>query len=244
MTSGECLSYEARDGVAVITMNRPHARNALDSGLSTALVEALARAERDPRIAVIVLTGTDPAFCAGLDIKEFWDKGRVPVGASEAIRAAGALTKPAIGAINGPVMTGGLELALGLDFLIASQHARFADTHAKVGLLPGGGMSARLPRAVGERMARELSYTGRVVGAEEALRLGLVNRVVPHAELLPATLQVAGDIVSKDADIVRQLKRLYDVSVLTDAGAALAYEVSERDRRRAAAGDLVPRPLD
>ena len=110
---------------------------------------ALTRAEQDPDIAAIAITGSDPAFCAGLDIREFNATGRPPAGVSELILRVPTLTKPTIGALNGAVATGGLELALGIDILIASERATFSDTHAKVGILPGGGMTARLPRAVG-----------------------------------------------------------------------------------------------
>ena len=164
MTS-QPVTYAVSDGVAVITLSRPEARNAIDSTLAAGLIDAFTRAESAPEVGAIVVTGADPAFCAGVDLKEFTRLQRPPARASEAIVMAGKLTKPALGAINGPVMTGGLELALGLDLLIASERARFADTHAAVGILPGGGMTARLPRAVGARMAMEMSYTGRVIDA-------------------------------------------------------------------------------
>ena len=154
---------------------------------------------------------------------------------------AGQLTKPSLGAINGPVMTGGLELALGLDLLIASERARFADTHAAVGILPGGGMTARLPRAVGARMAMEMSYTGRVIDAAEAERIGLVNHVVAHEELLPVTLAMAATIASRDPAVLRELKKLYQVSNTETLGAALTHELRERDRRRASGQALTPR---
>jgi enoyl-CoA hydratase len=237
----QAVTYAASDGVAVITLNRPWARNAIDSALAACLIDAFTRAESAPEVGAIVVTGADPAFCAGVDLKEFTRLQRPPARASEAIVMAGELTKPALGAINGPVMTGGLELALGLDVLIASERARFADTHAAVGILPGGGMTARLPRAVGSRMAMEMSYTGRVIDAAEALQIGLVNHVVPHEDLLAATLAMAATIASRDAAILRELKKLYQVSNAATLGEALAHEVSERDRRRASGQALTPR---
>ena len=238
--TGPAVLYTGSDGVAVITLNRPHARNAIDSTLAAGLTDAFTRAEADDAIRVIVVTGTDPAFCAGLDLKEFARLKQPPAGASAAISMAGQLAKPAIGAINGPVMTGGLELALGLDVLIASARARFADTHAAVGILPGGGMTARLPRAVGSRMAMEMSYTGRVIDADEALRIGLVNRVVPHDGLLPAVHAMAATIASRDAAVLRELKKLYRVSNSQTLGEALAHELRERDARRSSGRGLIP----
>ena len=235
------VAYTVGDSVAVITLSRPQARNAIDSALAAGLIGAFTRAESDPGVRAIVVTGADPAFCAGVDLKEFTRLGRPPARASEAITMAGELTKPALGAINGPVMTGGLELALGLDLLIASERARFADTHAAVGILPGGGMTARLPRAVGFRMAVEMSYTGRVIDAAEAERIGLVNHVVAHEDLLPATLAMAATIAARDPAVLRQLKKLYQVSNTVTMGAAMAHELRERDRRRASGQALTPR---
>jgi enoyl-CoA hydratase len=235
------VGYYEATGVATITLARPQARNALNAALVAQLDAALTCAEESPAVAAIVLTGSDPAFCAGLDIKEFNALGRPPAGASDVILRVAMLTKPTIGAINGPVMTGGLELALGLDILIASERAQFADTHAKVGILPGGGMTARLPRAVGQRLAMEMSFTGRVLDAEEALRHCLVSRVVPHEELLPAARQIGATIAERDPNVVRELKRLYRHSLDTTHAAALEHEVAEREARRARGGQLVPR---
>lgn len=239
--TGQAVHYAENGAVAVITLNRPHARNAIDSVLAAGLIEAFTRAESAAGIRAVVVTGADPAFCAGLDLKEFTRLGRPPAGASAAITMAGELTKPTLGAINGPVMTGGLELALGLDVLIASERARFADTHAAVGILPGGGMTARLPRAVGARMALEMSYTGRVIDAAEALRIGLVNHVLPHEDLLPAALAMADTIASRDAGVLRELKKLYQVSNTVTLGEALAHELRERDLRRASGQRRIPR---
>lgn len=232
--------YAVSDRVAFITLNRPRARNAIDSTLAADLASAFKRAESDDGVHAIVVTGTDPAFCAGLDLKEFARLRKPPEGASAVIAMAGDLTKPTIGAVNGPVMTGGLELALGLDVLIASELARFADTHAAIGILPGGGMTARLPRAVGPRVAREMSYTGRVIDAVEAARLGLVNRVVPHSDLLAEARAMAATIASRDPAVLRQLKQLYQVSTGTTLSEALAHETRERDARRSSGRGLIP----
>ncbi len=234
------VRYAESGGVATITLDRPRARNALNAALVAELDAALTRAEASASVAAIVLTGADPAFCAGLDIKEFNELGRPPAGASDVILRVSTLAKPTIGAVNGPVMTGGLELALGLDVLIASERAQFADTHAKVGILPGGGMTARLPRAVGQRLAMEMSFTGRVLGADEALCHGLVSRVVAHEELLPTAQAIGATIAERDPGVVRELKKLYRYSLDGTRADALEHEIAERDARRARGNQLVP----
>jgi enoyl-CoA hydratase len=155
-------------------------------------------------------------------------QGVAPGTLSQADSPFTALTsmhKPTIGAINGACATGGLEIALACDFLIASERARFGDTHARVGFTPAGGMSVMLPQAVGLRMAREMSFTGNFIDAPEALRVGLVNRVVPHDELLTTAIAIGTSIAGADQDAVRALKDLYDRGPLLTAGAALELEL-------------------
>jgi len=167
MTATLVLSDDAGP-VRVLTMNRPEARNALNPALIETLYAALCDADDDPSVRVVVLTGADPAFCAGVDLKEAARLGSVyfeQFKTQSCIRQTAQLRTPIVGAVNGPVFTGGLEMALGCDFLIASERAVFADTHARVGILPGGGMTARLPQVVGAAMARRLSMTGEVVDA-------------------------------------------------------------------------------
>ena len=226
------MLVETRDGVCTITLNRPEARNALNSALMLASAAAIEAAESDDAVDVIVLTGTDPAFCAGLDLRELGDTGANLVGGrgdgsvrwTNPIQATWEVTKPVIGAVNGPCVTGGFELALGCDFLVASERASFGDTHGRVGVSPGGGMSVFLPMAVGLRKAKEMSLTGNFVDAPEAHRLGLVNHVVPHDELLPTTLRLAADVAANDGPTVRHLKRLYDDNARLPVGDALAHE--------------------
>src|SRR6202046_4460557 len=146
--------------VRVLTMNRPEARNALSSKLIGNLYAALREADDDESVRAVVLTGADPAFCAGVDLKEAQRLGSVYFEQFEnqsCIRQTGGMRTPTGGAINGAVFTGGLEMALGCDFLVASERAVFADTHARVGILPGGGMTARLPQLVGAAMARRVA---------------------------------------------------------------------------------------
>lgn len=202
--------------VATVTMSRPESRNALDSKLRAALPAALGAADSDSDVDVVILTGADPAFCAGLDLKELGSGGnRIDQSADVADiepsprRPWPSLTKPLIGAVNGVAITGGFELALNCDFLIASEKAAFADTHARVGVMPGWGLSVLLADIVGVRKAREISLTGNFVTASEALQFGLVNSVVPHADLLPTAQALAEDIVGNDQAGVRQMLATY-----------------------------------
>jgi enoyl-CoA hydratase len=209
----ETLKQADAGAVRTLTLHRPEVRNALDAELLRALVRALRDADADPDVACVVLTGTDPAFTAGLDLKAI-AAGELEVagtGGADANpwRALREIDVPVIGAVNGVAITGGLELALGCDLLVASERARFADTHARVGIHPGGGLTLRLPRAVGIRMAREMSLTGRFVGAAEAHRLRLVNHVVAHEELLPTALQIAAEVAACDRAAVRAIQRAY-----------------------------------
>lgn len=180
-------------------------RNALSAALRDQFFAALAAAETDDDVDVIILTGADPVFCAGLDLKELGGQSALP----DISPRWPALTKPVIGAINGAAVTGGLELALYCDILIASEQARFADTHARVGLLPTWGLSVRLPQKVGVGLARRMSLTGDYLSATDALRAGLVTEVVEHQQLLPAARQVAASIVGNNQNAVRALLASY-----------------------------------
>lgn len=168
------LLSDDHGAVRVLTMNRPEVRNALSTELFEALYAALEQADADDAVRAVVLTGADPAFCAGVDLKQAQSLGMDYFGRFDKMNCMNrivALGKPVIGAINGATFTGGLEIALACDFLIASERAVFADTHARVGILPGGGMTARLPRLVGSGMARRPSMTGEVVDAERAEKI-------------------------------------------------------------------------
>jgi enoyl-CoA hydratase len=235
-SGGECVLFEVSDRIATITLNRPDARNALSSEVLRLLPERMREAEARDDVDVVVLTGTDPAFCAGLDLKELGSSGDNLGGGSGADGSRNSdgvrgpfpkLTKPLIGAINGVAVTGGFELALNCDFLIASEHAKFGDTHARVGVMPGWGLTVLLPQAVGVRRAREMSFTGNFMLADEALAFGLVNRVVPHPELMPTVRALAIDIIGNEQPGVRQIRSTYAMIAADDDH----WEIEARDSR-------------
>jgi enoyl-CoA hydratase len=219
--AGPVVRTDVDEHVATVTLNRPGARNALNRATSNALWDAIAAAGDDPDVSVVILTGADPAFCAGIDLREM--AGRVPPSAPSRdpgqpgpsreanglFRFFPVIDKPVIGAINGAAVTGGLEVALQCTFLVASERARFADTHARVGIFPGGGITVGLARSAGLRRAIELSLTGNFLTAADALAFGLVNHVVAHEDLLPFTRQLARDIAGNDQEAVRALLRHY-----------------------------------
>jgi enoyl-CoA hydratase/carnithine racemase len=201
----DILLIDTQDRVRTLTLNRPQSRNALSAELRMRFFQALRDAQDDDDVDVVILTGADPVFCAGLDLKELGDTSQLP----DISPQWPPMTKPVIGGINGAAVTGGLELALYCDILIASEQARFADTHARVGLLPTWGLSVRLPQKVGVGMARRMSLTGDYLSAADALRTGLVTEVVPHDELLPTAKRVAASIVGNNQKAVRALLASY-----------------------------------
>jgi len=220
MDTEPLVLVEAIERIATITLNRPGARNALNRALMYELWDAVAAAGSDPSIDVIILTGTDPAFSAGVDLKEAAGEtpptvdlrgpGEGPERDTNGLyRFFPLIEKPVIGAINGVAVTGGLEIALQCTFLVASERARFADTHARVGVMPGGGITVLMAQSMGLRRAIELSLTGNFLTADEALRYGLVNHVVPHDELLATARRLASDIVSNDHISVHRLLQHY-----------------------------------
>ena len=219
-----------RDGnVAVVTMNRPEAMNALSSALREELAKAMVAVDADDSIHAVVLTGMGQrAFTAGLDLKELGIQGLGAANAETAqanpVKAIEQCRKPVIGAINGVAITGGFEVAVACDILIASENARFADTHARVGIMPGWGLSQKLSRLIGISRAKELSLSGNFLDAQTACAWGLVNRVVPAVELLPAAKKLAADIASADPGMIQAYKRLIDDGYAVPFGEAMALE--------------------
>ena len=201
--------------VAVVTLNRPAKRNALTAQLLATLDESICELDDDHAVRAIVLTGADPAFSAGIDLRSLGTQlaNTRALARSDGHPRRGLLPwhkTPIIGAINGPAVTGGLELALGCDFLVASERASFADTHARVGVMPGGGMTIRLPQLVGIDRARYMSLTGNFVDAATANDWGLVIEVTPHGELLNRAIEIATSIASLDPEPVSRLRDMYD----------------------------------
>jgi len=213
----DVLLVDVTDRIGTVTMNRPEARNALNAELRSALPKAMKALDADDDVDVVILTGTDPAFCAGLDLKELGSRGTRQPGDPDPVVGGPfpVMKKPVIGAINGVAITGGFEIALNCSFLIASENARFADTHSRVGVMPGWGLTVLLPQAVGVRKAREMSTTGNFLAAHEALLFGLVNHVVPHDELLPFTREIATDIIGNDQRGVRRMLETYTATTGT-----------------------------
>jgi enoyl-CoA hydratase len=227
VTDEALLTRTDLGAVRVLTMNRPAARNALNRVLIRSLYAALKSADADDSVRAVVLTGSDPAFCAGVDLKEAARDGLkyfAEFESNSCISAVAEMRTPTLGAINGATFTGGLELALGCDFLIASERAFFADTHARVGILPGSGMTARLPQVVGAAMARRMSMTGEVVDAVRAERIGLVTEVVAHDRLLDRAVELASQIAKVPKPIMLGLKEIYATGAAAVVDPALAAE--------------------
>ncbi|SEQ69838.1 enoyl-CoA hydratase [Thalassovita taeanensis] len=213
----QTILYEVRTHVAHITLNRPQAMNALSVALQRALRQALQQADADPEVRVIVLTGAgDRAFTAGLDLKEISANpalldGMIGPGAEDdPVRALAACTCPIIAAVNGFAITGGLELMLGCDVILAADTAKFADTHAAVGVIPGWGLSQKLSRLIGQGRAKEMHFGGQTIDARTACDWGLINRVVPAADLLSEAEKLALNMARHDPAMLRRYKQLID----------------------------------
>jgi enoyl-CoA hydratase len=227
--SNAVLLIDKSEGIATLTLNRPESMNALSRELRLSFTQAFKDLRNDPEIGVVILTGAGKAFCAGLDLKELSATGMSPQsstmgGPEDVVRAMEAFDRPIIGAINGFAITGGFEVALACDILIATPAARFADTHARVGVMPGWGLSQKLSRVIGVYRAKELSLTGNYLSAEQAVDWGLVNRVVAPAELLPTCRALANDILSCDPAMVRSLKRVIDSGYAASLAEGLRIE--------------------
>lgn len=222
----ELVRFERRGAIAVLTLNRPGKRNALNLALWGELEAHLAAIEAAGEdIAVVVLRAAGPVFCAGNDLKE---RGaalpRANYQAGIVTRLAN-LAQPVIVAVQGGCFTGGLELALAGDIIVAGESASFADTHGRFALVPVWGMSQRLPRRVGQWKAREMSFTGLPVGGAEAARIGLANHCVADAELEARTIVLAEAIAAQSRHSVFAYKALYRAQADLPLDAGLAFEV-------------------
>lgn len=234
---------ERRGPVALVTLNRPEAMNALSKAMRAEIAATFAALDKDETVRAVVLTGAGKAFTAGLDLKELGSDASA-MGAANGttaeqnpVLAIERCTKPVVGAINGAAITGGFEVALACDILIASSNAKFADTHARVGIMPGWGLSQKLSRMIGVSRAKEASLTGNFIDAETAAAWGLVNRVVAPEALVDAALKIATDIASAPADKVAAYKRLIDDGYGVGFADALRLE---RERSTALNAQVTP----
>jgi enoyl-CoA hydratase len=243
MSSSSVLRVEKSQGVATLTLDRPEAMNALSAELRRALTDAFRELQADGDVRVAIVTGAGRAFCAGMDLKELSETGLDQAGDMDGATVVDAMASfegPIIGAINGHAITGGFELALACDVLVASTQARFADTHVRIGVLPGWGLSQKLPRLIGISRAKEISLTGNYIDAEQAEAWGLVNRVVAPDELLPSCRALAADMASCPPGMLENYKRLIDEGHGMPFAQAMTHEaVVARESARDATADAL-----
>jgi enoyl-CoA hydratase len=224
------IIYEKKDGVAWIIINRPQVMNALDIESRKEILAALQDADSDKDVRVVVLTGSgDKAFCAGADLRIFREMNAYEARdyvklAKQVARTIETLSKPVIAVVKGYALGGGLELVLACDLVIASEDAKFGQTELNVGLIPGVGGTQRLPRVIGIRRAKEMIYTGQIIDAEEAYRLGLVNKVVPAEKLNETLNELLTQIKSKSPLILKLAKQAVNKAFEADLASGLDYE--------------------
>jgi enoyl-CoA hydratase len=206
----DLVMVETVEFITTITLNRPDKRNALNREMRMFIKQEMVRLNQSEATKVIILTGADPAFSAGVDFSELDDP-------ATDFSEIGPLTGPfftsdvpVIGAINGAAYTGGLELALTCNLLIASEKAVFADTHAKMGMMPGWGLSVHLPIAIGPNRARQMMSSCEPIAANQACEWGLVNEVVFHELLMKRTREVATAISQQEIPVIRKIGALYN----------------------------------
>ncbi len=223
------LLFESANGIAVITLNRPEKRNCFNQQLLAMLFDAIEEVSRNDAITVAIITGNGKSFCTGIDLSVLGKEDLFdPRGdGKEYPDVIGACHKPVIGAINGHAITGGFEIALNCDFLIASENAVFGDTHAKVGIHPGWGMTQLLQQAVGRRMAKQMSLTCQYINAEQALHCGLVNEVVPAEKLMPRVMEIASQICAVNREMMMTVKGVIEYRNHATLEQAYANERSE-----------------
>jgi enoyl-CoA hydratase/carnithine racemase len=234
MTEPHAL-YQAVDHVAVITLNRPDVKNAFSPEMISLWKEGLVRAKEDDRIRVVVVTGAGDTFCSGGDIRDMaegrlqsWDMKRfLWDGVHRIVLALEDLDKPVIAAINGAAMGAGMDMAIMCDLRVCSDRAKLAESYIMMGLVPGDGGAFFLPRLVGVSKALELLLTGDVINADEALRLGIVNRVAAHDRLMDETLALAEKIGSRPPLAVRMMKRAVYQGLASSLRAHLDYISSQ-----------------
>ena len=221
------LEERPADGVALLRLNRPAVLNALNVELRHALAQAVTRLDADAGVRVIILAGSERAFCAGADLNEYVDATPVEILLREMDRLWGAIAacrKPVIAAVRGHALGGGNELAMHADILIAGRSASFGQPEVRVGIMPGGGATQRLTRAVGKFMAMKLMLTGRTMSADQALAAGLTSEVVDDADVEPRALQIAQDLAALPALALRSIKEAVLESMQGNLDAGLRFE--------------------
>ncbi len=230
MMTHQTLKYEVTDGVALITLNRPKALNAINRMMIQELARVLNQAEEDEAVRVLILTGAEEkAFAAGADITEFQHMNPLEALHSSQVFQAlfnriDHLKKPILAAVNGFCLGAGCELALACDLIFASDRARFGQPEVNLGFIPGGGGTQRLARLIGRARAKELIYTGEMIDAQEAYRIGLANKVFPAPELMTAVQKFAQKVMSKGAVALELAKQVINEGYETDLTSALGLE--------------------
>lgn len=228
------ILVEKKDGLATITINRPDRLNALGNTTTVELGAACEEAIRDPKVRVLMITGAGEAFCAGGDYKDTFERGfemsasqwrsRIRNGPNRFATLLSESEKPVIACVNGVAVGGGTTIALACDMRIASDRARFCVPFSRIGATPEFGCTYLLPRVVGLAKALELLFTSRMIGAEEAERIGLVNRVVPHEELKTETMKLVGELMDKPPMALGMMKSMVYRSLSMDFPAVLELE--------------------
>lgn len=243
---GEEILYEKKDHIATITLHRPEVRNAFNLKMIDQWYKALEQAESDNDVRVIIITGSGSAFCSGGDIKEILENAKKPSierknflwqGVHKVALTLLQMEKPVIAAINGPAFGAGLDMALHCDIRLASENAKFSESYVNIGLIPGNGGTFLLPKIVGMAKAMEMFFTGNVIDAEEAKRIGLVNEVYPEEIFMEKTLEMAKKIADGPPIQIRMIKRqllqsvegnLKDHLDLASSNMAVAMDTEDR----------------
>ena len=227
------LLVEREAPIAVVTLNRPDKRNALSAELRLALGAAFRELEEDPEIRAVIVAGAGRSFCAGMDLAELGAGGAgvtgyelAVAGQTEMREGIANFSGPVIAAVHGAAATAGFELALACDLIFASTEAKFLDTHARVGILPGWGLSVRLPRLIGAARAKEVSLSGNALDAQRAYEWGLVNRVCAPASLLDEARALARDMCEAVPGVMEGVKSLIDGGASMHLDEALAQELA------------------
>jgi len=232
MPTEPVLRIERDAPIALVILNRPDQMNALNAELRLAIGAAFASLEADPEIRAVIVTGAGRAFCAGMDLKEIGAGGDGVTGFDLSVKGQDEMrhgiegfSGPVIAAVNGAAATAGFELALACDLIFAARGAKFLDTHARVGIVPGWGLSQRLPRRIGIGRAKEVSLSGNALTAERACEWGLVNRVCEPERLIDEAKALARDMCSCVPGVMEQVKRMIDTGYSMHFDDAMAYEL-------------------